>query len=697
MGMFESLEQMMVASAEAVRPPERLNVWEAAEKYRWLNNPGAYVGEYKADMTPYLKEPMEMLSSLEHSGMIFVGPAQSAKSEMSLNWLLHSTVCDPADYMHIDKGQFDARDFYNRRVERLYRDTPEMKKRLLPGQKGSSTYVSKFLSGMMFTLSWPSVNQLSGKPIGRLWLADYDRMDEDVGGEGSPYDLAVNRTKTFGKFAMTAAESSPSRDIENPKWMAKTPHEAPPTTGILSLYNRGDRRRFMWICVSCNEAFEPDFTNMGTDPNAKTLMDKAESVYMGCPHCGQVYRETPDVERGVPGKREMNIRAAAVGWFKDGERWCSETSQKIGVPLRSKIASFWLKGPAAFKQSWSEMMFKFLTAMEEFENTGSEEALKTTTNTDQALPYLPIGMDSMRLPEEIKARAKDLGEKVVPEGVRFLIATIDVQPTRFECQITGFGEHGDTWVIDRFKIRKSERRDEDGDRKTFNTASYVEDWMLLIDQVILKTYPLSDGTGHMQVKFTGVDSGGASGTTKTAADFWRKLRDDPEGRNLHKRCHLLKGEPKDTAPLVKVDYPDAERKDRKSGLRGDVPVIFISSNKGKDMANAMLGREEEGGGYIHFPDWLEDWYFVELTAETRTTKGWLNTGKAQNESWDLLYYALAIAHSTRVGLPRIDWESPPSWAAPWPENDLVSNGEERRFGAKEDRAERLARLGENLS
>lgn len=696
MGSFQSLQEMLVRTAEAVRPPERLSVWEAAEKYRIVNNPGSYVGPYDISITPYMKEPMEVLSSLEHTGMIFVGPAQCGKSDVSSNWLTYSAICDPADYMHVDKSQTAARDFYNRRVERLYRDTKELRNRLLPGQKGTSTFTSKFISGMLFTLSWPTVNELSGKPVGRIWLADYDRMDEDIGGEGSAYDLAVNRTKTFGKFAMTAAESSPSRDIENPKWMPKSKHEAPPTTGILALYNRGDRRRFLWTCDGCGHGFEPDFSNMQYDQRAATIMDKAESVFMVCPHCGTVYNENTDPKTGVPGRNAMNQRAAERGWVADGQWIDPETGEIVGTPARSKIASFWLKGPAAFKQNWSEMMFKYLSAMEEFENTGSEEALKTTTNTDQALPYLPVGMEASRLPEELKARAKDLGEKVVPEGVRFLIATVDVQPTRFECQITGFGLDGDVWIIDRFKIRKSERRDDEGDRKPMNTASYVEDWMLLIDQVILKTYPLADGSGEMQIKFTGVDSGGKEGTTKTAADFWRYLR-DVEGRGLHARCHLLKGEPRESAPLVKIDYPDAERKDRKSGMRGDVPVVFISSNKGKDMANVMLGREEPGGGYVNFPDWLEDWYFVELTAETRTAKGWVNTAKAQNESWDLLYYALGIAHSHKVGLPRIHWDAPPSWADAWEKNDLVMRDGVRRFDRSDDTKSSLADLAGKLA
>lgn len=66
MGRFQTLEAMVLATAEAVRPPERLTVSGAAEKYRYLNNPGSYVGPLKMSLTPYLREPMDGLMSLDY-------------------------------------------------------------------------------------------------------------------------------------------------------------------------------------------------------------------------------------------------------------------------------------------------------------------------------------------------------------------------------------------------------------------------------------------------------------------------------------------------------------------------------------------------------------------------------------------------------------------------------------------------------
>ncbi|EHC65541.1 tail fiber assembly like-protein, partial [Salmonella enterica subsp. enterica serovar Johannesburg str. S5-703] len=78
-------------------------------------------------------------------------------------------------------------------------------------------------------------------------LTDYDRFPEDIDGEGDGFSLASKRTTTFMSAGMTLAESSPGREITDVKWRRSSPHEAPPTTGILSLYNRGDQAFFLFI------------------------------------------------------------------------------------------------------------------------------------------------------------------------------------------------------------------------------------------------------------------------------------------------------------------------------------------------------------------------------------------------------------------------------------------------------------------
>ena len=87
---------------------------------------------------------------------------------------------------------------------------------------------------------------------------------------------------------------------------------------------------------------------------------------------------------------------------------------------------------------------------------------------------------------------------------------------------------------------------------------------------------------------------------------WRQLRKSPNA--YHRRVQLLKGDPLKSSPLVRIDYPNSERKDRKAQARGEVPVMFINSNAAKDLASNALARLEPGGGMVHFPEWLPDWW-----------------------------------------------------------------------------------------
>lgn len=715
--LFDTLEDIVVQTAESVRPPERLTVSEAAAKYRKLNNPGAFVGDWDNDTTPYLVEPMDVLNSTTFTGMVFAGPAQCGKTDVYLNWQTYTVVCDPADMMLINTSQTTARDFSIRRVDRLHRHSEDVGNRLIQRRDADNTFDKQYQSGMLVTLSWPTINELSGKPIPRLWLTDYDRMDQDVDGEGSPYDLAKKRATTFKSHGMCVAESSPGFVVDNPKWMPKTKHEAPPTKGILALFNRGDRRRWYWKCVNpeCLMPFEPDF-NLLRYPAPKgpeDFMEAAEMATMQCPFCEIDYSHEP--ANGLPGKYEMNKNGR---WLKDGETW-NKDGTISGKGVRSVIASFWLKGAAAAFASWKTLVFNYLTAEQEYITTGSEEALKTTVNTDQGNPYAPKDMSGGRLPEELKSRARNLGKQEVPPGVRFLIATIDLQKNRFVVQVQGVGVGKDVWIVDRFEIKKSKRKDEDGEHLWVNPGAYPEDWKLLVEEVLLKTYPLMDGSGrHMSIKYTVSDSGGKDGATANAYDFVRWLRKgdlDDDGNQidtsneaadykwepgLAERFHLVKGGSVKNAPRVQVVHPDSQRKDRMAGARGEIPVILMNTDTLKDMLDNMLDRRDPHGGRINFPNWLGDNFYTELTVEVKDPqKGWLNPRKYRNESWDLLVYYLAATLTRPIGLEHLDWENPPGWAEEWDRNDLVFNPteQEKPFARTRRTKGGLSSLAKNLA
>lgn len=657
---YEHLDDIIWELAETLRPPERLTVSDAAEKYRYVNQQGAYVGWWDNMTAPYMVEPMNVFASREHKSMAFIGPAQSGKTDaIIVNGIAYSVKVDPMDLLVFCPTQGAARDFSMRRIDRLHRHSQDIGEVQIKSRDADNIFDKHYKTGMMLTLSWPSVTELAGRPVGRILMTDYDRMDDDIGGDGSPFDLASKRTTTFGSFAMCAAESSPSRPITDPKWIAKSPHEAPPCTGIVGLYNRGDRRRWYWPCLECWEWFEGKFELLTWDDSAGSNQAISETVRMACPHCGSLIH--PD------DRHEMQQWGL---WVPDGMH-VDEKGRLRGKKPRTTFASFWLRGTAAAFVTWPTLVNIYLDAKDEYDRTLSEEALKKFWNNDMGGPYVPANIQGTRTPETMMSNATDYPEGMIPEGVRFTVATVDVQKDCFSVQVTGImpGRPFDMVPIDRFEIRKSKRLDEDGHPMPVAPASYLEDWELIKEQVMDREYPLADGSGRtMAVRMTGCDSGGKAGVTDRAYDFYRKLRSE----NRNARFILIKGASRPNVPRTAISYPDSQKKDNKSAARGDIPVLFINTNMLKDTLDGRLEVKEPGKGMIHLPRWLPHRWYSEMCAEVRTDKGWENPKKLSNEAWDLCNYAQAICISPLLlSIEKVDWENPPAWAQEWDKNVLV--------------------------
>lgn len=677
---FQTLEELVSAAFEEMRPANRLTVTEAAQKYMRIGSGGGHSKPWSLERTPYLKEPQDVLTSLDYQGMIFVGPARTGKTLMGLSWLGHTVKTDPADMLYVHMDRENARKWSNGDLNRFLAASTEIRAEQLTTRQYDNTFDKTFKSGMRFLLTYPTASNLSGITVGRVMFIDYDRMDDDVDGEGNPYDLGSMRTTTFKRFAMTAAESSPNpnKEIQDPRWIPDTPHQAPPIRGIFELYNRGDMRRWNWCCPQCGEWFEPDFDLLDWG-DRKDPMEARENTVMICPHNGCVIPPSK--------KDELNLNGR---WIRDGEMVLPDGTVAVRPGekvVRSSIASFWLKGPAAAYQNWGQLVEKEIRALRALEETGDDGPLRKTRTTDQGKFYIPQSRLSELSPEQLIDKAEDWGSTAenptVPEGVRVLIGTADIQKNAFVCQVNGFCANGDMVVVDAFKIRLSDRLNANGERLPIDPAAFAEDWDVLVRELLEKTYELADGSGRrMKLRAAACDSGGAEGVTGHAYNMWRRLKNKQDGS--HRRMILVKGEPSRTNPRVRTTWPDSSQKDKRATARGDVPVVMLNSNPMKDLVFLMMSRtvapapiEGEVGGKLRYPDWLEKWFYLQLTAEVREAKGWVNTRKRRNESFDLCYYALGVAlRPIELGVPyahfgidRLNGEN--SWWCDWDQNEFV--------------------------
>ncbi|MEB8319599.1 phage terminase large subunit family protein [Escherichia coli] len=648
----ETAKAARTDSGYILRAPRRMRVADAVAQYMRVPMGAGNSVPWDPLVAPYVIEPMNCLASREYDAVIFVGPARTGKTIGLIDgWVIYNVICDPADMLIIQMTEEKAREHSKKRLARTFRVSPEVVSRLSPNKNDNNVYDRTFLAGNYLKIGWPSVNIMSSSDYKCVALTDYDRFPEDIDGEGDAFSLASKRTTTFMSSGMTLVESSPGRDVKDVKWRRTSPHEAPPTTGILSLYNRGDRRRWYWPCPHCGEYFQPCGDVVAGFRDIADPVLASEAAYIQCPSCsGRILPEQ---------KRELNGRGV---WLRDSESINADGS-RYGDPRRSRIASFWMEGPAAAYQTLSQLVYKLLTAEQEYETTGSEETLKTVINTDWGLPYLPRASMEQRKSELLEQRAEPVPSRSVPDGVNFLVATVDVQAgrhRRFVVQVTGYGSRGERWIIDRYNITQSLRSDSDGESQRIDPASYPEDWDVLLTDVFHKSWPLaSDPSQQMRLMAMAVDSGGEDGVTDNAYKFWRRCRRD----GLGKRIYLFKGDSIRRAKLITRTFPDnTGRTGRRAQAAGDVPLWLLQTDALKDRVNNALWRDSPGPGYVHFPDWLGSWFYDELTYEERSSDGkWSKPGRGANEAFDLMVYAeaLVILH----GYEKIRWPDAPEWAS----------------------------------
>lgn len=655
---FVSARQLMLDQLDVLRPPRRMSVSDAAEKFRVLRNSGGgYSGAWRNDQVPYMVEPANMITSREHQAVVFVGPAQSAKTAALIeNGTLHSVACDPADVLIVQMSDKMARDYSRRRIDRMIRECDILQRRLDPA---ADNVFDKQFTGMMLSIGHPTITELSSRSIPRVFLTDYDRFPEDIGDEGSAFDLSVKRTETFASRGITVVESSPGFPVLSARWKRTTPHEAPPTKGTLALYNRGDRRLYYWPCLHCGHYFEGRFEHLswpeGATPDAASL-----ATVMICPGNGCVIE---------PRERDEMYRRAM--WVPEGME--PTPDGLIGDRPVASIASYWLKGPAARFINWGRLALRYLNAKNEYDRSGSEEALKTTVNIDQGEPYLPKAaeIESSVDAQDLIDRAQDIPLRRVPDWVRFLTASVDVQSNRFEVLVRGWGIGLESLPIARFPIFKID--DSDGGDRLIDPARNAEDWSVLVTEVFHKRYRLqSDETRCMSIAAVSIDSAGQKGVTPNAYTFYRSCRD----LGLHKRLVLTKGASQPAAPRVRKTLPDSARKDRQAEARGEIPVYLFNTNVLKDELAAHLERSEPGPFYVHLSrallsDEPPHIFFEELTAEERGKDGKWKKIRNRNETLDLMVMAHVAALVLKAD--RIRWEAPPSWATPHDVNVLVGS------------------------
>lgn len=644
------------AALPALRPAERISVTESAERYMRVNVGGQWQ-PFRRDVTPYMVEPTDMIASRDYRGLVFCGPSQSGKTQM-LNSALAYTICsNPGRVALFQMTRDAAAEFERNKLSPMVRNSPEIRARIAKGRGADNMYQKLFAGGTQLTLDWPTITKLSSASIRLVLGTDYDHFPESIDGEGDAFTLMRARARTFLSRGMVVVESSPGAPIVDESWRPKTPHDCPPVRyGVLALYPQGTRGRWYWPCPHCEELFEPSFKRLHY-PDSADPSEAGEAAEMMCPACGGMF--------GHHLKRELNMSG----------RWMHETADGRVAPLErgltraTDVLSYWIDGAAAAFATWSELVSQYVSAVQRFNATGDEEALKTAMNTGQAQPYLPrtataegeVTLQGLR----DKARGVETPKGIAPSWTRYITVSVDVQGTRFVVGATAWGANGRHQPIDRFDLMEPPVGAPNATGRSLRPFDIAEDWAAL-EALAHRAYPVEGAQIALKPVAIGVDMHGGGATTENAYAFYRGRRKVGEGR----LWYLTRGRGGSHSDRVWLEAPERSRNAKRAAAK-DIEIMNMATDRLKDAVAASLRMTEDGQNQCLVPEWMGEAELAEFTAERRGQKGWeKRPGMVRNESLDHLVQARAM--HIHLGGERLSEQNLPVWAKLGPENPFAA-------------------------
>ena len=431
---------------DGLRPEEPLTVSEWADRYRKLSSKAsAEPGPWRTNRTPYLREPMDCLSSsspVQRVVMMFA--AQTGKTEAGSNWLGYVIDHAPGPMLCVQPTVEMAKRLSKQRLESMITDTPCLAAKIAPARardSGNTMFSKEFSGGIMLLTGANSATGLRSAPCRYLFADEVDAFPSDVDGEGDPVALAERRTTTFARRKILLTSTPTVKDFSR----------------IETEYLRSDQRRFYVPCPSCSGMQWLQW------PRLKWDAKRPEEVQYQCEHCNERFKEN-----------HKPAMLAAGEW-------------RATAPSNGKTAGFQLSGlysPLGWC-SWEQLVEDFLRAKSDapalkvFVNT----RLAETWEEDYAAAVSADGLMAKRLAYE---------SGTCPDGVVLLTCGVDVQDNRLAVSVWGWGEGETGWMV--------------WHQELMGDPTQTEVWAQL-DQVLVTDWPTVAGK-VLKVSQVAVDSGG---------------------------------------------------------------------------------------------------------------------------------------------------------------------------------------------
>jgi phage terminase large subunit GpA-like protein len=382
---------------KVLRPPERLNVSQWADKFRVLDSNSAEPGPWRTARTPYLKGIMDAFNDVEIEEIIFVKPTQVGGTESLNNMVGYIIAQDPSStlivYPTLDLAEYTSKN----RIQPMVNLCGVLKERF---QDDNSKLLELQFNGMYLVLSGAnSPASLASRPIRYLFMDEVDKYPANSGKEADPRSLARERTRTFPNNKKIFQTSTPT--LRNgPIWK--------------EWENADDQRRYYVPCPHCGKYQTLKFKQIKWPENASP-QEAQSAAYYECEYCHEIITD---------GNKQNMLRAG---------RWESEKktgTRKTAFHLNA-IYSPWIR--------FGDVAYEFLKSKD------YPEILMNFVNSWLAEPWeqTEVKLNS----DKVLERQSEYEEGMVPDGTLLITAGVDVQKDHFYYTIRAWGTSMTSWNI----------------------------------------------------------------------------------------------------------------------------------------------------------------------------------------------------------------------------------------------------------
>lgn len=383
---------------KTLKPQPVLLVSDWAEQNRILDDSSNLAGKWSNDITPYLVDIMNTINDPDIRQTYFCKASQIGGTAALINMLCYIIMQQPAPTMIVYPSDDLAKDVSNDFLKPAFRLIPEIKQNFL--ENSSSELKLKFKSMLLYLRGAGSPAKLSSKPIKYLFFDEIDKMGGASKKEASPYNLAMERTKTFRPQEKVFACSTPTLK----------------TNYIWDLHDNADEVRHYFVhCPHCGEHIELKFKQIIFDKDESKTMsnyERAQTAVYVCQACGCEIQDSdkPKMLRG-------------------GE-W--RVVKKRGVD-KAKTVGFWINSLYSIFLKWADIVEEFLKSKDD------PEKLQNFVNS-----WLGEAWEDTKLKtteDLVMERQTDIPEFVVPAWAKMLTGGVDVQETSLYYTIRAFGDY----------------------------------------------------------------------------------------------------------------------------------------------------------------------------------------------------------------------------------------------------------------